>query len=223
MSQTDLPAALEFEPCSGLHYRRARQPQAPRARLVLLHGVGGNESNFAGLEHHWPAGLEVLLLRAPLRMGPFAFAWFHVSFTAGGPVIEAAQAEASRERVLRFLDAQPALPTVIAGFSQGGIVSASAALSAPQKVSGFGLLSGRILPELEPRIAPPEALRTLSAFIAHGRRDDKLPPFWAERADAQLDRLGVRRQTRLYDMGHELAREEIADFVQWLDHTLNLD
>ncbi|WP_059410369.1 alpha/beta hydrolase [Cupriavidus basilensis] len=215
-------ASLELEPHSGLHYRRACQPRAPRARLVLLHGVGGNETNFAGLESDWPDGLEVLLLRAPLRMGPSGFAWFPVSFTAGGPVIDAAQAEASRARVLRFLDALPPLPTVVAGFSQGGIVSASVGLSAPHKVSGFGLLSGRILPEIEPHIAPPEALRTLGAFVAHGRHDDKLPAFWAQRADALLARLGVRRETRLYDMGHELVRAEIADFAQWLRQTLDL-
>lgn len=41
--------------------------------------------------------------------------------------------------------------TVIAGFSQGGILSFSVALSAPERVAGFGVLSGRILPELEPR------------------------------------------------------------------------
>ncbi|WP_454719817.1 MULTISPECIES: alpha/beta hydrolase [Cupriavidus] len=226
MSETGLERGLdhgiEHEPVSGLHYRRARQPRAPRARLVLLHGVGGNESNFAALDGHWPAGLEVLLLRAPLRMGPSGFAWFPVSFTAGGPVIDAAQAEASRERVLRFLGALPPLPTVIAGFSQGGIVSASVGLSAPRQVSGFGLLSGRILPEIAPRIAPPEALRTLGAFIAHGRHDDKLPPFWAERADALLGRLGVRHETRFYDMGHELSHAEVADFVQWLRQTLGL-
>ncbi len=56
--------------------------------------------------------------------------------------------------------------TVVAGFSQGGIMSASVALTRPEAVGGFGILAGRILPELEPAIADPAALRHLRAFIA---------------------------------------------------------
>ncbi|WP_374442441.1 alpha/beta hydrolase [Pseudomonas panipatensis] len=215
-------SSLQVDADSALQFRQRVQAQgvAPRARLLLLHGVGGNESNLAGLAQYLPADLDVLLLRGPLQIAAQGFAWFQVNFSANGPVINAEQAEASRQQLLTFIQARPALPTVIAGFSQGGILSASVGLSAPGSVAGFALLSGRILPELEPHIATAEALRTLSAFVAHGRHDDKLPLFWAERADAWLTRLGVEHQTRLYDMGHEIVAEEVSDFVQWLDAPL---
>ncbi|WP_437882048.1 alpha/beta hydrolase [Pseudomonas sp. LRF_L74] len=214
---------LQREPASGLRFRRREDVRAPRARLLLLHGVGGNESNLAALADYLPGDVEVLLLQAPLPIGVQAYAWFQVSFTASGPRIDAGQAESSRERLLAFISAQATLPTVIAGFSQGGIMSASVGLSAPELVTGFGLLSGRILPELEPRIAASEALRGLSAFVAHGRHDDKLPLFWAERATQRLQSLQVSHQTRLYDMGHELIHEEIQDFADWLKQPLRLD
>lgn len=216
-------ATLQQEPESGLQFRRIPADGEPRARLLLLHGVGGNESNLAALAPHLPKGLEVLLLRAPLQIAPQGYAWFQVNFTANGPVINADQADASRQQLLRFIQALPALPTVIGGFSQGGILSASVGLSAPQLVAGFALLSGRILPELEAHIAAPEALRSLSAFIAHGHHDDKLPPSWAERADAWLQRLQVRHSTHLYDMGHEIVAEEVADLADWLRATLHLE
>jgi phospholipase/carboxylesterase len=112
--------------------------------------------------------------------------------------------------------------TVIAGFSQGGILSASVALSSPQSVAGFGLLSGRILPELEPHIAEPPRLAALKAFVGHGTHDTKLPVHWAERADALLSHLGVAHTLKLYPIDHGISAEMHADFMQWLT-TLHQD
>ena len=215
-------SSLQTEPNSGLLFRKSSESGEPRARLLLLHGVGGNESNLASLASYLPSNLEVLLLQAPLKIAPQAFAWFQVNFTSEGPRIDPEQADASRRLLLTFLDALPPLPTIIAGFSQGGILSASVGLSAPDKVKGFGLLSGRILPELESDIAPAHALTALSAFVAHGRHDNKLPQYWAARAEALLDRLGISYEMHLYDMGHEILDEEITDFAHWLSRTLDL-
>ena len=222
MNRENSFSPLQQEPQSGLCYRRLDGVVAPRARLLLLHGVGGNENNLAGLASHLPADLEVLLLQGPLQLAPQGFAWFQVNFTSNGPSINAEQAESSREGLLQFIRALPELPTVIAGFSQGGIMSASVGLSEPRLVTGFGLLSGRILPELEPKIAPMEELRSLSAFVAHGRHDDKLPLFWAERATSLLQRLEVLHETRIYPMAHEICAEEVGDFVAWLPKALRL-
>lgn len=223
MSNTFDVSELHQDPQSGLFYRRRISSSSPRARLLLLHGVGGNESNLVGLTSFMPEDVEVLLLRAPLQIAPEGFAWFQVSFTSLGPVINAEHAESSRKQLLQFIQSQPELPTVIAGFSQGGILSASVGLSAPHCVAGFGLLSGRILPELEPQIAAREALQSLSAFVAHGLEDGKLPVSWAHKADAWLTQLDVTHQTHLYDMGHEITAEEVSDFILWLKPLLNID
>jgi phospholipase/carboxylesterase len=214
---------LQQEPQSGLLYRRVIGTETPRARLLLLHGVGGNESNLAGIAGFIPEGIEVLLVRSRLQIATDGFAWFQVNFTNEGPVIVEEQAESSRQKLVEFVTVLPQLPTVIAGFSQGGILSASVGLSAPHCVAGFGLLSGRILPELAPHIASSEALSSLSAFVAHGHADNKLPVSWAQKADAWLSQLNVRHETHLYNMAHEITAEEIEDFVQWLKPLLNIE
>lgn len=211
---------LQEEPQSGLLFRRLIGTTTPRARLLLLHGVGGNETNLAGLSNSIPDDVEVLLVRSRLQIAAEGFAWFQVSFASTGPVINEEQAEASRQCLVNFIEALPKLPTVIAGFSQGGILSSSVGLSAPHCVAGFGLLSGRILPELKPYIVSSQALRSLSAFVAHGRADNKLPVSWAEKADSWLTQLDVRHETHLYDMGHEITAEEVTDFVRWLESVL---
>lgn len=215
-------SALVTDPAFALAYRvRAPAPARPAALLVLLHGVGGNETNLAGLAAGVAADTLVVLPRGRLELGAGQYAWFRVAFTAGGPRIEAGEAEESRLALIRFV-AQlqaahgiAAARTTIAGFSQGGILSASVGLTAPESVGGFAVLSGRILPELEPLLAPRERLARVRALIAHGRDDDKLPLHWAERADAWLQRLGVPHTLRLYPGGHGIGDAMARDFLEW--------
>jgi phospholipase/carboxylesterase len=208
------------EPASTLTYRlRETADHAPRSRLLLLHGVGGNEMSMTSLAASVPGDLEVLLVRAPQTLAPGQFAWFNVRFTPEGPFIDADQAERSRGQLIELIRAvnrQQPLPTIIAGFSQGGILSSSVALSAPAEVIGFGLLSGRILPQLAPHIAPADALANLQAFVAHGLHDTKLPVSWAHKADQWLTELGVRHRTELYPIGHELTADVARNFNEWL-------
>ena len=195
---------------------------APTRLLVLLHGVGGNETNLPGLAAGLPDDTLVVLPRGPIALGPDQFAWFRVAFTPNGPRIEAEAAEASRQSLIRFIRQVQAAhgltsaQTVIAGFSQGGILSASVALSAPDSVAGFAILAGRILPELEPHLADATGLSTLRGLVAHGLHDDKLPVDWAHRSDDWLSRLGVPHETRLYPTGHALDAAMLAGFHAWL-------
>jgi phospholipase/carboxylesterase len=89
------------------------------------------------------------------------------------------------------------------------------ALTAPERVAAFAVLAGRILPEIEPQLADAQRLSALRGYVAHGTRDDKLPPSWAQRADDWLTRLGVAHETRLYPIGHELGAAMRADFLVW--------
>jgi phospholipase/carboxylesterase len=161
-----------------------------------------------------------------LPFGPASFGWFEVSFGPRGPSINPEQAEASRGRLAAFvtsLQREWGLGrdrTVVAGFSQGGIMSASLGLSRPDLVAGFGLLSGRILPEIRPIIAAAPGLEGLAAFVAHGTLDSTLPPTWADRSDAWLRELGVPTESRRYPAGHELTPDMGRDFHSWLQETL---
>ena len=198
-------------------------PETPRALLVLLHGVGGVETQLATLGARVRRDTLVALPRGPRSIADERFGWFRVGFTAAGPEIVEEEAEESRLKLLEFIGQLQhrhdiaSRDTTVAGFSQGGILSASVALSAPGCVAGFGLLCGRILPELEPMLAPRDQLATLDALIVHGRADDKLPLAWAERADAWLQRLGVPHELRLHDAGHEFTPAMADDFLGWLD------
>ena len=217
------PGALQQDAASGVSYRVMQpQPARPRALLVLLHGVGGQETDLADLASGVDPETLVVLVRSRIQLGPGQFGWFRVAFSPEGPKIAADEAEDSRHALVRFLDhlqaghGIEARRTVLAGFSQGGIMSASVALSAPERVGGFAILSGRILPELEPRIAGREWLAHLRGFIGHGEQDPTLPLAWAQRADHWLDDLGIPHITRVYPAGHTLNPEMQADVLAWI-------
>jgi len=218
-----LLSPLRTDPASGLHYRtQARPPEQASRMLVLLHGVGGHEQQLAGLLPLLPADCLLVVVRGPLQLGPQQFAWFEVQFGSDGPRINAVQAEHSRRQLVSLLASLQFQFGVVpehctmAGFSQGGILSASVALTAPGSLGRFAVLCGRILPEIAPIIAEKTALALLDGYLCHGESDDKLPVSWAERATAWLTELGVPHTLRRYPAGHQLTADMAQDFSSWL-------
>jgi phospholipase/carboxylesterase len=215
---------VSVEPVSALEHRVRSAPDGPAKApcLLLLHGVGANEAGFIELARRMDPRLAVILVRGPLVFAPNQFGWFQVRFTPAGPAINAAQAEQSRSKLLDFIGQLPATYGVdseriwIAGFSQGGIMSASVGLTAPGSVAGFGLLSGRILPEVLPQIERGPGLGRLRAFVSHGVQDQTLGIHFAHQSRVLLEELGVPLSYHEYAAGHALDRAMIGDFQQWL-------
>lgn len=196
--------------------------------LILLHGVGGNETNLIDFAQQQDPRLTVIVARGPIAIGPNMYAWFNVQFTSSGPVINRAEAEQSRQTLIDFISGLPAAYGIdanriwIAGFSQGGIISASVGLTRPDKVAGFGILSGRILPEIAPLIAAPQSLATLNAFVSHGVDDSKLSINFARATQRLLNEKAVSLIYREYVADHELNVEMQRDFKRWLTQQLDI-
>lgn len=205
---------------------RLKSSAGPASGLVLLlHGMGHNETSLHGFLDLLPEDLAVALVRLPLETGPGAYRAFTATFTPDGPVIDAAEAESSLRKLVDFVGQIQSRThvapsrTLIAGFSQGGIMANALALTNPQAVAGFCILSGRILPEIEHLIAPRTALLHLDALILHGDRDEVLPAFWADRSAALLQRLGVSFKKKGHTAGHEITPTMANDLVSWV-HTV---
>lgn len=206
-------------------FHLARPPRTPvpgRApALILLHGVGANETSLLGLAAQLDPRFQVISVRAPLELQPGGYGFFHVQFTPE-PVIVAEEAEASRQALTELIPAlvagyglDPAQVYVL-GFSQGAIMGASLALSRPDLVAGLVMLSGRILPEARPTFAPRADLARLPVFVGHGVQDGKLGIHHGRASRELLSGLGVRLSYHEYAMGHEVGAAEIADLNAWL-------
>ena len=195
--------------------------------LLLLHGVGSNEHDLFSLASSLDKRFLIISVRAPNTLGPDSYAWFEVTFTPQGPVINPAQAEASRKALITFIN--EAVTTYgadpkriyLMGFSQGAIMSASVALTQPDLVAGVVLMSGRILPEVQPQMAAPEELLGLAFLVVHGIADRVLPIHHGRASRELLSSLPVKLTYHEYPMGHEVGRESLADVAAWLSARLD--
>ncbi|NUS96193.1 MAG: alpha/beta hydrolase fold domain-containing protein [Gemmatimonadaceae bacterium] len=189
--------------------------------------MGANEQQMAQLAPAFDPRFIVLSVRSPLVFGPNGFGWFHVTFTAQGPVIVAEEAEAGWTHLARFVDeavaaygADPAR-VFMGGFSQGGIMALATMVTAPQKLAGAISMSGRLLPEALARAATPEALRDKPLLIVHGTADEKLGIHLARWAREQLERLPVALTYRELPMGHAITSQSLGAVTTWLADALD--
>jgi phospholipase/carboxylesterase len=207
-----------------------RQPKVEASApplLLLLHGIGSNEYDLYGLAPFLDERFLIISVRAPNTLGPGSYAWFEADFTPQGPVINPEQAEVSRKTLITFLNeavtAYGADPkqVYLMGFSQGAIMSASVALTKPGLVAGVVLMSGRILPEIQPLIAPREELEGLPFLVVHGIVDMVLPITYGRASRELLSSLPVELTYHEYPMGHEVNQESLSDVTAWLSQQLD--
>ncbi|MEP6536107.1 MAG: alpha/beta hydrolase-fold protein [Bryobacteraceae bacterium] len=203
-----------------------RQPAVPSEGrpplLVLLHGVGSNEQDLFGLAPSLDKRFLIVSARAPITLDRGSYAWFHIQFTPTGIVIQPEEAEASRLLILKFVDelvetygADPKR-VYLMGFSQGCIMSLAASLTEPKKFAGVVGMSGRLMPEIEPKIAPAEELRGLPLMIVHGTQDQVLTVSYGRGIRDKLLTLPVDLTYREYAMPHTVSPESLADVAAWL-------
>jgi len=210
-------------PLSLVH--RVRAPQdgaAPPPLLLLLHGVGSHEEDLLGLAPYLDPRFLIVSARGPVTLAPGMYAWFQVVLDPANPVINPEQAESSRRAIIRFIgeavDAYHADPArvYLMGFSQGAIMSLSVALTAPSAVAGVVAMSGRLLPEVLPLLASPDALRGLPILLQHGTADQVLPVQHGRTARDRLAALPVDLHYREFAMGHQVSEESLTEAAAWL-------
>jgi phospholipase/carboxylesterase len=195
--------------------------------LLLLHGVGSNEHDLYELAPFLDKRFLIISVRAPNTLGAGSYAWFEVDFTSQGPIINPEQAEASRKTLITFLQeaitiygADPQ-QVYLMGFSQGAIMSASVALTRPELVAGVVLMSGRILPEIQPSIASNEKLSGFPILVVHGTADMVLPISYGRASRELLSSLPIALTYHEYAMGHEVSQASLRDVTVWLTERLD--
>lgn len=223
-------ARFDRRPLSLVHRVRPPAEDSGRQRrpplLILLHGVGSNELAMASLAEAFDPRFLILSVRSPIEVGPFAFAWFHVTFTPDGPVINGDEAREAWTRLAAFVEeaagAYGADPERVfaAGFSQGGIVALMTMLTAPERLAGAICMSGRLPPEVLPHVVSPDRLRGRPILILHGLHDDVLGIELARRARRTLEQLPVDLTYRELELGHTTSPESLDIAAGWLRRRL---
>ena len=192
--------------------------------LILLHGLGSNEDDLFGLAPYFDPRWSIVSARAPKPYGNGGYAWFDLGVTAQGLSIDLEAAAQSRAAVATFVrEAQVAYGsqpsrTVLGGFSQGAIMSASVLLTEPDLIAGAVLMSGLVLPDLP--LAPQAQLANKPVIVTHGEHDEVLPVQFGQAARAVLGSLSLAVTYHEYAMGHTISEACIEDIDAWLGERL---
>lgn len=203
---------------------------APRASIVMLHGLGADGTDFLSLADELDlAGvgpLRWIFPRAPvmpvtLNNGYAMRAWYDILGTDLVRREDETGLRASIAAVHALLDREVARGVaperiVLAGFSQGCAITLGAGLRYPQRLAGLAGLSGYLPLAASTAAERHDANRTTPVFLAHGQRDPVVP---LARGEAARDLLAADQQPlqwHAYSMEHSVCMEELRDLQQWL-------
>ena len=208
------------------------QPQGdgPHPTILALHGRGANALDLLGLAPHICGGRFLVicpqgLLQTPIGPGSFGYAWYPMSL--GGPP-DIAGILASREKLQEFLEhclvhyPIDREKLVLLGFSQGGVIAYSLALSSPERFAALVALSSWLPQELAPHLSLAEPARPLPVLIQHGTQDSTIEVLRARQSVETLRQARVPLDYREYEMGHEIRPRSLNDLSAWLEEKVLL-
>ena len=203
----------------------------PEYAVIWLHGLGADGSDFVPVEPELglaesPA-VRFIFPHAPYMPvtcngGYVMRAWYDIiSLDSNSRRIDEAGIEASRETVRRLIEHEngrgiPVDRIFLAGFSQGGAVAYTTALTHPEKLAGIIALSTYIpSPGLLTEDSA-SANRNIPIFAAHGTADDVVSPTLGLAARNLLLERGYAVEWHEYPMPHSVCLEEVWAIGRWL-------
>jgi len=202
---------------------------APRATVIVLHGLGADGTDFLSLADELRLGpvgpVRWVFPRAPVRPvtingGHRMRAWYDILVADLARREDAAGLRESIAQVHALLDAEvvrgmAASHIVLAGFSQGCAITLGAGLRYRQRLAGLAGLSG-YLPLADTTAAEHAGHRDLPVFLGHGQRDGIVPMARGQAARDALRALGHAVEWHDYPMEHSVCMEEVQALNQWL-------
>ena len=207
----------------------------PQYAVIWLHGLGADGSDFVPVVPELglaaSPGVRFIFPNAPempvtCNGGYVMSAWYDIiSLEPHSRRIDEAGIVQSRDAIRRLIEREnargiPCERIFLAGFSQGGAVAYTTALTHPEALAGVIALSTYLpVEELVEREATP-ANRALPVFAAHGSIDDVVSPALGRRARDFVAARGNAVVWQEYPMPHSVCLEEVEDIGAWLRERL---
>lgn len=190
----------------------------PYPTVMMLHGLGADEHDLAGLAQFLDPRVLTISARAPFRLLWGGYTWYDFD-TSGVPNPE--QFRESCDRLFRFVeDALAGYPIhprhlYLLGFSMGTVMSLALALSKPEMFSGVIANSG-YLAEQTHLVYRWDGIRGKSFYVAHGTFDQVIPVQASRLIRSKLEAAGARVEYHEFPMAHEIAEPSLNAMACWL-------
>jgi phospholipase/carboxylesterase len=200
----------------------------PYPTILTLHGRGANAFDLLGLAPYLCGGQFLIIcpqapLETPIGTDQVGYAWYAGS-KGGAPDTDGMLA--SQQALQLFLDdclkqyPIDAKRLAVLGFSQGGVMAYSLALTDPKRFAGLAALSTWLPRELTPRLKISDAVQSLPTLVQHGTQDPQIEVDRARDSVARLRELKVPLTFKEYEMGHEIRPKGLYDLSAWLEEKI---
>lgn len=217
-----------------LDYVKVETQSQPDAAVIWLHGLGADGHDFESivpalsLPKHY--AIRFIFPHAPHRPvtingGMRMRAWYDILEISLERKVDMTQIELSTEQISALIEEQikqgiPSERIVLAGFSQGGVITYQTALLGSHKLAGIMALStyvvdADLIPEADNSIN-----HNTPILIHHGSQDPIVPIELATSAREVLNKKGYQVTSKDYAMPHSVCPEQIVDISAWLQECL---
>ena len=209
-------------------------PSEHKATVIWLHGLGDSGNGFAPIVPAFQLppelGIKFIFPHAPVRPvtinnGMQMRAWYDIKSMDFGSRADIDGVLESVESVKALLDAEiesgiPAHKIILAGFSQGGVITYHLGARYQHTLGGMICLSTYMAEPLLLTNEKTEAALATPIFAAHGTHDDVVPVSMGEAAYQSALQNGFDASWRTYSMQHNVHPDEIKDISAWLQARL---
>ena len=219
----------------SLEYVEINPSGEARAAVIWLHGLGDSGHGFAPIvpELNLADMLAVRFIfpHAPVQPvtingGMAMNAWYDIKSLDLENRADESGVIASAALVEQLIAQQiakgiPSEKIVLAGFSQGGVITLHLATRLKYKLAGIMALSTYMCAPQKLAQQMDSANVKTPIFMAHGSADDVVPLMAGQSAQQMLQQCGYTVSWKVYPMGHSVCIEQINDIAQWLTQRLS--
>lgn len=205
--------------------------------VILFHGYGADADDLAPLAQMIPTkqSCNWFFPQGPLEipLGGYGIgrAWWPIPlerYQAAGTIldisievpkgIEKLRVEFQKWLSIKKLDPEK---TLIAGFSQGGMLALDLFYSFPKQFNTLGLLSSNLVNKPYLKSLSTEFIKNKNAFISHGQSDPVLPLSGAKALETFLTQSGLKTKALYFNGGHEIPSIVLNQFGHFMDQTFS--
>lgn len=205
----------------------------PSHSVIWLHGLGADGNDFVPIVQQLKLpklGIRFVFPHAPMRPvtinGGFVMrAWYDIvaqdlAQRADEAGIRHSQAAIDALIAKEAVRGMPASRVVLAGFSQGGVISLQTGLRHHKTLAGVMSLSAYLPLASTVEKERNAANQDTPIFIGHGMADNVVPLKAGTTARDQLIKLGYDVDWHQYPMAHSVCPQELDDIGAWLTRVL---
>ena len=205
----------------------------PSHAVIWLHGLGADGNDFVPVvkELKLPRlGIRFVFPHAPMRPvtinGGFVMrAWYDIAYQELAFKEDERGLRESQKLIEELIVREntrgiPSSRIVLAGFSQGGVMTFQTGLRQSKPLAGLMALSSYVPMSPMIEVERNAASNSVPVFMGHGITDNIVPLALGKMSRDTLTKLGYKVDWHQYTMPHSVCAEELADIGVWLKRVL---